>query len=62
MKNEIYIIEIYMMAENSSFSISQWLKNLLELFNKFNQDPKEKLILTEDEQTYPIFFAGSVWY
>jgi hypothetical protein len=49
---KLFFIEIYMMAENSSFSISQWLKTLLELFNEFN----------EDEQTYPMFFAGSFWY
>jgi hypothetical protein len=41
-----------MMSENSSFSISQCLKNLLELFTIFD----------EEEQTYPMFFAGSFWY
>ena len=54
------------MSENSSFSISQWLKNLLELFNIFKQDSKEQinknLMLNECDETYTMFFAGSFWY
>jgi hypothetical protein len=58
---KLFFIEIYM-AENSSFSISQWLKNLLELFNVFNQESHLNECDNEYEQTYPIFFAGSFWY
>ena len=66
MKLTFKFIYCLTMSENSSFSISQWLKSLLELFNIFKRDSKEQinknLMLNECDETYPTFFAGSFWY